>query len=351
MKEGEPVLGGPQVTPGNVQPANPGVQPAGFETLQNSQNAQAAPLTPPPSSTFTPNVSLSGAQLNNPTPQPAPVSPPTSTQSQFFAQPTAPNVGDVVLSDTPPQKPKKGLVIAIVLVVLVLAAAIVTLVVVNQNSGNTLFGDNSQQATQLTKEEIYNTLQNFNAQHYSELINIYNDTVGLVPNLRPDEYTAILPYARYMEYFTQSIDDSTTSYDEIKSNIPNYLQDGNIYLQPAKNEIDQSLEAMKYNIDLLDKFYQAYYVPLTQDVKPSTCSKTQNMIDLEQDSNTFAAAESYYLVYCGVVNFLNSNEDPAALQDTIAAPTAASAALLNDLLIEVPSATNAIENSLKELAQ
>lgn len=143
MKEGEPVLGGPQVSPGNVQPTNPGVQPAGFETLQNTQNTQPTPLTPPPSPTFTPNALLSGAQLNNPTPQPAPVSPPAPAQSQFFTQPTAPNMGDVVLSDTPPQKPKKGLTIGIVLVVLILIIGGSALLFINtQNNGTKVIDNN-----------------------------------------------------------------------------------------------------------------------------------------------------------------------------------------------------------------
>lgn len=127
MKEGEPVLGGPQVSPGNVQPTNPGVQPVGFETLQNTQTAQATPLVSTPSPTFAPSTPPVGTQLNNPAPlQPAPTSPqiPPQPLRQFSPQsttsPAAPNMGDIILSDTPPQKSKKGLVIALVLATLVL---------------------------------------------------------------------------------------------------------------------------------------------------------------------------------------------------------------------------------------
>lgn len=155
MKEGEPVLGGPQVSPGNVQPTNPGVQPAGFETLQNTQNTQAAPLTPPPSPTFTPNVLLGEARLNNPNPQPAPVSPPTSTQSQFFAQPTAPNMGDVVLSDTPPQKPKKGLITAIIICLILLITAGITAYFITRSNNNAIIGDNADTAILLNRYSNY----------------------------------------------------------------------------------------------------------------------------------------------------------------------------------------------------
>ena len=133
MKEGEPVLGGPQVSPGNVQPTNPGVQPVGFETLQNTQTAQATPLVSTPSPTFAPSTPPVGTQLNNPAPlQPAPTSPqiPPQPLRQFSPQsttsPAAPNMGDIILSDTPPQKSKKGLIIWLI----VLAITLITIGVI-----------------------------------------------------------------------------------------------------------------------------------------------------------------------------------------------------------------------------
>ena len=127
MKEGEPVLGGPQVSPGNTQPTNPGVQPVGFETLQNTQTAQATPLVSTPSPTFAPSTPPVGTQLNNPAPlQPAPTSPqiPPQPLRQFSPQsttsPAAPNMGDIILSDTPPQKSKKGLIIGLIVFVIIL---------------------------------------------------------------------------------------------------------------------------------------------------------------------------------------------------------------------------------------
>ena len=152
MKEGEPVLGGPQVSPGNVQPTNPGVQPVGFETLQNTQNTQATPLVLSPSPTSAPSTPPVGTQLNNPVPpQPAPVSPQIPPQplqqfppqattpppSQFFTQPTTPDTGDVILSDTPPQKSHKFLILifgSIVLLILATVAGAISIIYGTQSS-------------------------------------------------------------------------------------------------------------------------------------------------------------------------------------------------------------------------
>ncbi|MBQ1387309.1 hypothetical protein IIY68_00745 [Candidatus Saccharibacteria bacterium] len=166
MKEGEPVLGGPQVSPGNVQPTNPGVQPVGFETLQNTQTAQATPLVSTPSPTFAPSTPPVGTQLNNPAPlQPAPTSPqiPPQPLRQFSPQsttsPAAPNMGDIILSDTPPQKSKKGLVIALVLFVIILASGLGVYFFISQNAKNT--ANTTTQTLASNYREAFNEYANY----------------------------------------------------------------------------------------------------------------------------------------------------------------------------------------------
>lgn len=171
MKEGEPVLGGPQANPGSTAPSNTfGPQPAGlgsglpqmpidnlasqppapiygtsqFSAFSNNSMATSQPNAP----TMQPNITTS--QPNIPVSQPNTATPFPFSQSQQpsmqpLAQPSAQSIsqpmepqpisntvasdtGDIMLGSSKPSNSRKKLIIGIVLVILMLTIAVAFIV-------------------------------------------------------------------------------------------------------------------------------------------------------------------------------------------------------------------------------
>lgn len=240
MKEGEPVLGGPQVTPGNVQPANPGVQPTGFETLQNTQNTQPTPLTPPPSQAFAPNnISANGAQFSNPLPQPTPQSSQFQAQPQFPIQsaPLASGTEDIMLGTTPPKKSKKGLIIVAILLALTLTIVIIGTITLSGNIG--MGGDSAKDSlenfigylTNGTKDN-YDNISEFSAKQTYAIDRYFQDTDTVEAEAYFEELNNIWQSFAETKH-DESDQNSITIINEDLDALDSYFKEKNI----SKNEI------------------------------------------------------------------------------------------------------------------
>lgn len=199
-----------------------------------------------------------------------------------------------------------------------------------------------------SEQEIYSALFDFDSQYYSPLLEYYNFGIGLKPDFKMTNQQVLFPLENSMDFLLQNLNNTQQAYDDIADSIPSITVNKKIDLQPVKNKISQSLQAMNENLDIINRFYVAFILPIEQESTPDDCSKTQAIIDLET-GNTKDAAEKYYIVYCKTIQYLNNPDSLEIFQENIASQTAEAAALLNSLLIEVPSADDSLKNIYEEL--
>ena len=154
MQEGDTELGGLQIphgnninpptpTPGpqpvasaapqNPQPVATAVQPANFESLQNTQNIQSAPSAPIRNNDLGIGRSLTSQ------PQFTPRQPQTqfSNQLDFVSSGT----GDIALDGNSPKKNKKGAILIVILVIVILFGILIMFIVGNTTGVNEKNGE------------------------------------------------------------------------------------------------------------------------------------------------------------------------------------------------------------------
>ena len=134
MKEGEPILGGPQANPGASPAPNPGTQPVPSAIPNNTEGAPLNNLAPQPQ----PQQVVPPTQPFQP-PQPfqSPVQPITQ-QPQFQPQPqpiTSPNTGEIILVNQ--KKSKKPLTITLIIIVALGIIGSILYFAVSNNNLNT----------------------------------------------------------------------------------------------------------------------------------------------------------------------------------------------------------------------
>jgi hypothetical protein len=150
MKEGEPVLGGPQANPGSTAPSNNfGPQPAGSGSglpqmpIGNLASQPSAPFYGTSQFSAFSNNSMATSQPNAPTLQPNTPTSQSNTATSFpFSQPQQPSMrplvqpsaqsiphdtGDIILSPAQPQKNKKRFILPIFLLAIALVVAIIAI--------------------------------------------------------------------------------------------------------------------------------------------------------------------------------------------------------------------------------
>lgn len=404
MKEGEPELGGLQVPHGDVNSSTSvsGTQPAISESSQISQptpiatpmpstppssvsqttpipqpqpttqssqpadqlisqtfttfSTQNKPSTQPPMSNFdTPHAAsnfteIANSRVSSSLPQSMQSQPQPQPRPQFPTQPSpiTSDSRDVMLSSTAPKKSKKGLIITVsILLIMVCVGLGLWLYFGFVNNSDTSLETSSTKPLS-SEQEIYSALFDFDSQYYSPLLEYYNFGIGLKPDFKMTNQQVLFPLENSMDFLLQNLNNTQQAYDDIADSIPSITVNKKIDLQPVKNKISQSLQAMNENLDIINRFYVAFILPIEQESTPDDCSKTQAIIDLET-GNTKDAAEKYYIVYCKTIQYLNNPDSLEIFQENIASQTAEAAALLNSLLIEVPSADDSLKNIYEEL--
>lgn len=404
MKEGEPELGGLQVPHGDVNSSTSvsGTQPAISESSQISQptpiatpmpstppssvsqttpipqpqpttqssqpadqlisqtfttfSTQNKPSTQPPMSNFdTPHAAsnfteIANSRVSSSLPQSMQSQPQPQPRSQFPTQPSpiTSDSRDVMLSSTAPKKSKKGLIITVsILLIMVCVGLGLWLYFGFVNNSDTSLETSSTKPLS-SEQEIYSALFDFDSQYYSPLLEYYNFGIGLKPDFKMTNQQVLFPLENSMDFLLQNLNNTQQAYDDIADSIPSITVNKKIDLQPVKNKISQSLQAMNENLDIINRFYVAFILPIEQESTPDDCSKTRAIIDLET-GNTKDAAEKYYIVYCKTIQYLNNPDSLEIFQENIASQTAEAAALLNSLLIEVPSADDSLKNIYEEL--
>lgn len=336
-----------------VPPRVPTANPPQHTPLAAQPTGQPSTPSTPLSSPATPTFASQAPQPGR-SPQPLTSSLfPPQQPVQFPAQPISSDSGDVVLGTPTPKKSKKGLIIVLILLVILIIVGIVAFMVFQpSHSGDSTSQQPSQSDTGpfTTKEEVYNALYDFDYQYYSYFISEYDRVIGLKPNMKMTENTVIFPFEYGINSMNASIEETNQAYDDISSRIPSQLDDGKINIQPVKDAIATSLQAITTNFSTINDFYNAYISPLQEDPRPITCTKTPAMESLEQ-GRTLEAAQKYYTLYCQAVDFLANPEDSEAFQQSVRPLADDALEALNNILIDVPSAEMNISIILKELKQ
>lgn len=318
---------------------------------------QSAPQTPQPvgqpvAPVVTPANQFASSTATALPPQPlTPSQFPPQQPVQFPAQPIPTSSGDVVLDSSAPKKSRKGLIIVLILLAVLAIGAIVAFVIFRSS-----YNDNSDSSSSqndngpfTTKEEVYDALYDFDYQYYSDIITTYNHYIGLKPNMKMLENTVLSPFEKG-GVIIEEMEEANQAYDNISSRIPAQLDNDKINMQPVKESIAKSLQALTTNISTINDFYNAYISPLEKDPRPTVCTKTPAMESLEQGS-TAEAAQKYYTLYCQTIESLSQYADTEAFQQSIRPLADDALEALNNTLIDVPSAEKDIANILKELKQ
>lgn len=396
MNGGDPILGGGQASPDNTQPINPGSQPA----------SPAAPSVPPQPSNPAPQAPQPSA---SPAPIPINTSPSPDSFSSFSTQPTRPTVssrapvygnsfsrptvsrplpptsrpigqpinpvspngiinnGQVSPYAFPPSEQmvfsnagtasadssgKGKKIILIVLLLLLVTGGVVAALFATGVLGGNKSTDTSSQSE--AKEEIYNTLNNFNA-YYDSMLSIYDDVIGLTPHFKMSDNDILFPGESTIETMSQRFREAMDLYNQNILTLPDRIESENIDLTPTKNAVGESLQSMEQNINLAQEFYKAYILPLLSNPKPTVCSKTSDMSNLDK-GYTAEASGKYYVLYCNSIDFLNAHskdiEDENTVElfkQTLNNSTVDAAATLGDLFTQATSAADNIDKLLKEL--
>lgn len=341
----------PQPTTQSSQPADQLISQT-FTTF----STQNKPSTQPPMSNFdTPHAAsnfteIANSRVSSSLPQSMQSQPQPQPRSQFPTQPSpiTSDSRDVMLSSTAPKKSKKGLIITVsILLIMVCVGLGLWLYFGFVNNSDTSLETSSTKPLS-SEQEIYSALFDFDSQYYSPLLEYYNFGIGLKPDFKMTNQQVLFPLENSMDFLLQNLNNTQQAYDDIADSIPSITVNKKIDLQPVKNKISQSLQAMNENLDIINRFYVAFILPIEQESTPDDCSKTQAIIDLET-GNTKDAAEKYYIVYCKTIQYLNNPDSLEIFQENIASQTAEAAALLNSLLIEVPSADDSLKNIYEEL--
>ena len=356
-------------------PPTPPVQPAPPTATSASITQPTSSTTPIPSVTnlFQPApqapqsveqpVPPVVAPTNPPTNQAAPTistqspQPPTSSifpsqqPAQFSTQPIPADNSDVILESSTPKKSRKPLIIVLICLAVLAIGAIAAFVIFRSS-----YNDNSDSSSSqndngpfTTKEEVYDALYDFDYQYYSDIITTYNHYIGLKPNMKMLENTVLSPFEKG-GVIIEEMEEANQAYDNISSRIPAQLDNDKINMQPVKESIAKSLQALTTNISTINDFYNAYISPLEKDPRPTVCTKTPAMESLEQGS-TAEAAQKYYTLYCQTIESLSQYADTEAFQQSIRPLADDALEALNNTLIDVPSAEKDIANILKELKQ
>ena len=297
MKEGEPVLGGPQVTPGNIQPANPGVQPMGFETLQNTQATQSAQA---PSQTFAPNNTAGGGvQLNNLAPQPQPISQlhqfQPQTQSQFPAQSTSiiSGTGDITLNNTPPKKSKKGLIIAIIVAMIIIGVSALFLVIgtINKGTQEDLFGN------------FISYLENGNNSNVDMADFNADDIYAIDTYYYSDNKEERRLYFEQLDQLWTKFTESYKSEDSLVKEIDNSLSIVKLYVDKGIVPIEEILKQYIENGESGVRSYFSNYYTLSNDVSDMEMQFLSYQDDYIKDALSFI--QLYYINGCIINNTVN----------------------------------------------
>lgn len=270
MKEGEPVLGGPQANPGGEGVLNSGAQPIVSGPVSSpAQPRQNRYITQPPSH-FTPQ------------------------------QPISSGAGDVVLPKSEqPQNKKRWIVVGTVLAVV----AIITLVLV--------FALKAVQ-NRLPEDVVQNKeLMVQFGDNYIALIDGYND-IGYNPSENMTEaienYNFGLIDTTRLSILHRFVVDTELSLDSLREKISSY-QD---LLDNAQNTTDD----IKTNIAILYSFNDAFVLPMysiyNDDILPTTeCETTDDMDRLleSSDENISNAAKTYKEAYCDLNQIKYNQKD------------------------------------------
>lgn len=277
MKEGEPILGGPQANPGATDVPNPGMQPVSPIVSQNNIPASRPVI---PSLTRRPQFA----------PQP-----------QIQPQPISPVGGDIVLSNPNPKpKSKKTLIITLALVFIAIVVSVLFFVL-----HSTTFKE------ELDKEAINNF-----AMLYEETLTQYSQQIGF--DTGAETQADQLWFDQLHSLATAS--DQTSNrlglfLEEASRSFENLDQKSKQYIDPD-NRIATTLNDIDSNFSIFDTFYNTFFVP-TMSIyfknTPATqdCQISNQMSDLikSSDQNISNVAKLYQDAYCKVNQSVYDQDD------------------------------------------
>ena len=187
---------------------------------------------------------------------------------------------DPVISLAPatPQKPKKRFLFPVVVIILLIVILFGALIVFKTQS--------------TPNSESYQTLRAFYSDSsYQDLVDLYDLGVGLQPNLKADAVTPLFPISQSL---LEDLKNRLSAVEESFKTLP-----GSISL---KSDLETSLSNLRYNINLLSDFFDAFVDPIYKAHSGEitvSCEKSSAINELF--SSAPSAADAYFNLYCETI--------------------------------------------------
>ena len=255
---------------------------------------------------------------------------------------SGPVAGDIVVhSSSSPRRFKWKIFIPIAVAILIVLALVVLFVFKPTQGGSV--------------SEVYSKLWDFYYDaSYQDLIENYTAGVEKASSLRDNKMPLIFAFTdSWIDTTKQSIGTIEVSYEELKAfNISVLSGDEKKKFNTILEKTRKSLDVISSNIEVISKFHDAFIVPLSvldEGGTPASCSESNEMSILINDSNTSDAAKKYYSVYCKVIDGYSKADNWEAFLNSISAPIYEAADSLNLLLESVDSSDDSIKELLSEL--
>ena len=366
MKEGEPILGGPQANPGVTNVPNGATSAPTFGPQPIASNTTQEPVSPNPASraifSQTPPPSSFTQSSTNPLP-PQHYTPQQQIVQQ--PQPISSGTGDIIISTATQKsnKKKKIATVSAVITILVILITVVSVFLINYNSNS------------VSKSEVYSAVADFYYGYYNEpidwsngvvdftsisdnsyknLLDKYNTMIGFIPDLRQTTGLILFPFTDgWITDFNKDYEAVQVLYQKIQNLYSNELtKDQEQILEDIKTSSRKNLDIMHSNVSMLSDFYDAFAKPIYQLYSGKniiTCAPTEEISTLLQSPETSSVAEKYYLAYCEAIELHDTTEDSYMMVSTMTTSLEASEAMDEVLITIDPDSTIQIESFLEEL--
>jgi len=182
----------------------------------------------------------------------------------------------------------------------------------------------SSKKNSTTTEEFYTALSDFKLE-YDIFLSFYESYIGFEPEFKIDDDEFFPISKNSMEDFLAQ----SKVVEDISSIIINFQENSEAELSDnqktktklIKERITNNLGELNKNIELLTKFYNAFYEPifnqLESDKKQAVCTKTDAIQDLieSDDELVSSAANLSNEVYCDFVTKVTKRTDEDELED------------------------------------
>jgi hypothetical protein len=269
-------------------------------------------------------------------------------RSRRFAPEAARPLDDSAFLPASPKKSKKKFLFFVITGIALVGIITVVLISVFKP----LVAPNSPDTT---RREAYTLLWEFNDNDYSYLIELYEASIGLSAERDIEEW--IFPTSRErLEQISAALGASKKNYEnllKITGSIDGATQEESKSVERIKERAGVTLRAIDTNVNLLNKFVEAFIDPLYDaseqlagGAEIKKCNKTDaiNFLLNSKDEAIRLSAEKYYAVQCAMLDEMAASVggDQKPSDDVFGKANAAKKAL-RKCLVSIERATLAVD--------